>query len=111
MPEFFHIPLFIVGGALKKTGEINTLISQSDIAATLLAQMNISHRHFPWSRNVFSANYTKPFIYASYPSGVVLKDNRGFSMYDLQSGTFTSKPDAKREELLKAVLQDSYENL
>ena len=32
-------------------------------------------------------------------------------MYDLQSGTFTSKPDAKREELLKAVLQDSYENL
>ena len=110
-PEFFHIPLFIVGGALKKTGEINTLISQSDIAATLLAQMNISHRHFPWSRNVFSENYTKPFIYASYPSGVVLKDNRGFSMYDLQSGTFTSKPDAKREELLKAVLQDSYENL
>lgn len=110
-PEFFHIPLFIVGGALKKTGNINTLISQSDIAATLLAQMNISHRHFPRSRNVFSANYTKPFIYASYPSGVVLKDNRGFSMYDLQSGTFTSKPDAKREEQLKAVLQDSYENL
>lgn len=110
-PEFFHIPLFIVGGALKKTGEINTLISQSDIAATLLAQMNISHRHFPWSRNVFSENYAKQFIYASYPSGVVLKDNRGFSMYDLQSDTFTSKPDAKREKQLKAILQDSYENL
>lgn len=110
-PEFFHIPLFIVGGALKRTGNIDTLISQSDIAATLLAQMNMSHRHFPWSRNIFSTNYTHPFIYASYPSGVVLKDNSGFSMYDLQSGTFTSKPDARREKLLKAVLQESYENL
>lgn len=110
-PEFFHIPLFIVGGALKKTGNIPTLISQSDIVATLLSQMNISHRHFPKSRNVFSTNYKKPFIYASYPSGVVLKDNRGFSMFDHQSGMFTSRPDAKREELLKAILQDSYENL
>lgn len=110
-PDFFHIPLLFVGGALKRTGNVETLISQSDIAATLLSQMNITHRQFPYSRNIFSSRYTSPCVYATYPAGVMLTDERGFSMYDHQSGVFTSEADTLREKQLKAILQDSYENL
>ncbi len=110
-PDFFHIPLLIVGGALRHTGNVETLISQSDIAATLLSQMNITHRQFPYSRNIFSSRYVSPCVYATYPAGVMLMDERGFSMYDHQSGVFISETDTLREKQLKAILQDSYENL
>lgn len=110
-PDFFHIPLLFVGGALKRTGNVETLISQSDIAATVLSQMNITHRQFPYSRNIFSSRYVSPCVYATYPAGVMLMDERGFSMYDHQSGVFISETDTLREKQLKAILQDSYENL
>ena len=110
-PDFFHIPLLIVGGALKKTGENATLVSQSDIVGTLLAQMNISHRDYPYSRNVFSRNYRYPFVYATYPSGVMMMDGQGYTMYDIQSKKFTTKKNIEREEGLKAILQNSYEKL
>lgn len=110
-PDFFHIPLLFVGGALRRTGNVEKLISQSDIAATVLSQMNITHRQFPYSRNVFSSRYVSPCVYATYPAGVMLMDGRGFSMYDHQSGIFTSEPDTLREKQLKAILQDSYDNL
>ena len=110
-PDFFHIPLLIVGGALTHIRTYAHLVSQSDIAATLLSQMGIPHRQYPWSRNVFSKHYTSPCVYATYPSGAVLLDDGGYSIYDHQSGVFTTQPDEQREKQLKAILQESYDRL
>lgn len=110
-PEFFHMPLLFVGGAVKKNIEVNKLIAQNDIAATILSQMNISHRNYRWSRNVFSRNYTSPCIYATYPAGALFMDETGSTMIDLQSDAVVcDDPQISdlRLKKLKALLQETY---
>ena len=114
-PEFFHMPLFLVGGAVKKVKNVDTIIAQNDIVATILSQMAIPHnQEFPWSRNVFSKNYTYPFAYCNYPAGALLVDNSGKTMMDTQSGyIMTEIPQASSERLrnLKVMLQKSYDTI
>ena len=114
-PEFFHIPLFFVGGAVKQIKNVDTIIAQNDIVATILSQMSIPHnQEFPWSRNVFSKNYTYPFAYCNYPAGALLVDNSGKTMMDTQSGyIMTEIPQTSSERLrnLKVMLQKSYDTI
>lgn len=122
-PEFFHIPVIMVGGALKGPRRIHTIMNQSDVAATLLAQMGVSHRQYAWSRNVLSPEYTYPFAYSTYPSGIMLADSTGVSIYDVNADrTIVNKPlehaslntpEASRRRVTraKAILQKSYDML
>lgn len=113
-PMFFRMPLLMVGGAVKVAKTVDTFISQSDIAATLLAQMQISSKEYPWSRNVLSKNYQYPFIYATYPSGMLFADSTGVTMMDLQSEcvVYSDGEEADlRVSRTKAILQRSYDKL
>lgn len=114
-PEFFHIPLFMVGGAVSKQQNIDTVIAQNDIVATILSQMDIPHNNtFPWSRNVMSKNYTYPFAYCSYPAGTLFVDNSGRTMMDIPSEyIITDKPTQSdiRQRNLKVMLQKSYDKI
>jgi len=70
--EYHKIPLLLLGGAIKKEfrGTIcHKLGNQHDIAATLLAQLNISHTSFKWSKNLFD-RYSPDFAYYSTEDGV-----------------------------------------
>lgn len=113
-PMFFRMPLLMVGGAVKVAKTVDTFISQSDITATLLAQMQISNKEYPWSRNVLSKNYQYPFIYATYPSGLLFADSTGVTMMDLQSDCIVYS-DGEETDLrvsrTKAILQRSYDKL
>ena len=114
-PEFFHMPLFLVGGAVKKIKNIDTIIAQNDIVATILSQMGIPHNEeFPWSRNVLSKNYNYPFAYSNYPAGALLVDNSGKTIINIQSEyIMTEKPERSEERLknLRTVIQKSYETI
>lgn len=113
-PEFFHSPMLWLGGAIKEPRVMHTLMNQSDLAATLLSQMGISHTNFPWSRNVLSKNYTYPFVYSSFPSGVMFADSTGVSVYDVTSDRpITERPTASetRVKRAQAILQTSYDLL
>lgn len=112
-PEFFHMPLLFTGGAVTGPGEFSTLISQSDIVGTLLSQMDIAHsKTFPWSRNVFSSNYTYPCVYANYPGGAMFRDATGTTLYDLWADhiILESRADSAGRRLrnLKTMIQYSY---
>ena len=82
--EFFHSPMLWTGGAIKSSRRIHTLMNQSDIAATLMAQMGQPTEEYMWSRNVFSPDY-KPFVYCNYPAGILYKDETGETMYDISA--------------------------
>ena len=113
-PMFFRMPLLMVGGAVKEAKTPDMFISQSDIAATLLAQMQLSNKEYPWSRNVLSKNYTYPFVYATYPSGMLFADSTGVTMMDLLSGciVYSDGQDSDSRVLrTKAILQHGYEKL
>ena len=114
-PEFFHMPLFFVGGAVSKVRTYDTIIAQNDMVATILSQMDIPHNmEFPWSRNIFSRNYTYPFAYCCYPAGALWVDGSGKTMIDVQSGYIMADEPGPSEERLKnlrAVIQKSYDNI
>ena len=114
-PEFFHMPLFLVGGAVSKIQTYDTIIAQNDMVATILSQMDIPHNEeFPWSRNIFSRNYTYPFAYCCYPAGALWVDGSGKTMIDVQSGYIMSdepEPSEERLKNLRAVIQKSYDTI
>lgn len=69
-PLSYHIPLIWYGGALAKHDTIiNTIGNQTDIASTLLAQLNISSDQFKYSKNIFSFDT---------PHKTVFEINNGF---------------------------------
>jgi len=113
-PEFFHSPMLWLGGAIKEPRVMHTLMNQSDLPATLLSQMGIPHKNFPWSRNVLSKNYIYPFVYSTFPSGIMFADSTGVSVFDITSDkpiTERPKPSPERIKRAKAILQTSYDQL
>ena len=113
-PEFFHSPMLWLGGAVKAPGQVDVLMSQSDIAATLLAQLGLPHNQFTWSRNVLSRHYTHPAVYCNYPAGIMLRDTTGTTIFDLAAQKpITQKPEPSDERIrrARALLQVSYEEL
>lgn len=111
-PEFFHSPMLWLGGAVRKPQRMQVLMNQSDLAATLLSQMQVPHTQYPWSRNVLSRHYTYPFVYCNFPAGVLFKDSTGVSIYDLTaSRTIMEYPSDNGQRTIKAraILQRSVE--
>lgn len=113
-PEFFHSPMLWLGGAIAGPRRMSVLINQSDLAATLLSQLGISHADFRWSRNVLSRRYTHPFVYCNFPAGIMWKDATGVSIYDIVADRpiLERQPDGgERIRRAQAVLQASYAEL
>lgn len=113
-PAFFHCPMLWLGGAIRQPKRIHTLMNQSDMVATLLAQMELPHDNFPWSRNVMSPHYSYPFAYSSFPGGILFADSTGISVYDItgeKSIQETPRPNPVRTNRAKAILQSSYDKL
>lgn len=114
-PEFFHMPLSFIGGAVSKVRTYDTIIAQNDMVATILSQMGIPHNEeFPWSRNVFSRNYTYPFAYCNYPAGALFVDGSGKTMMDVQSGYIMAdepEPSGERLKHLQVMLQKTYDTI
>ncbi len=113
-PEFFHSPMLWLGGAIRRPRRMQVLMNQSDLCATLLSQMGISHQDFPWSRNVLSRNYRYPFAYSTFPSGILFADSTGVSVFDITSRKpITEQPSHSDDRLHKAqtILQVSYDRL
>ena len=109
-----HIPMVWVGGAVKQPRRISTLCNQTDLAATLLAQLGISHEAFTFSRDVLSPSYRYPFAYHTYNNGFSLVDSTGMVVYDLNSEKVIAGNASDKERLVrlgKALLQRSSEDL
>lgn len=110
-----HIPLLMTGGAVRGPKRIDSMMNQSDLAATLLGQLNIPHNDFIFSRDVMSKTYTHhTAIYAS-KSEVAYFDDSGNSVYDFigdkllnSDGDNDSVSSAIRVNKCKAILQNLY---
>ena len=68
LPSKFHIPLIFSGGALNRKGVIPTIGSQTDIVATTLDQLNISHSQFQWSKDLLDSS-ARPFAFYCFNNG------------------------------------------
>lgn len=113
-PHIHHIPVLWLGGAVREPKKIDVLTAQSDMAATILAQMGMSHDDFRFSRNVLSGSYSYPFSFYTFNNGFCFIDSTGVTLYDddasecLIDDSFGSE---LRLERGKAILQTLYDDL
>ena len=107
-----RIPLLFTGGAVKESRQIETICNQSDLPATLLAQLGLQTESFPYSRNVLSPSYDYPFAYHAFNNGISFIDSTGFTLFDLDANNIRIEKPAdamhSRATKAKAILQAAY---
>lgn len=110
-PDFPHIPMLLLGGAIKEPCRIDALMSQTDLPAILLGQLDIPHEEFIFSRDVLADTYTYPFSFNTFNNGFNFRDSTGCTVYDNVANKALAGPDERREETGKAILQTLYKDL
>lgn len=110
--ERHKIPLLIVGGAVKSPQRIDTYASQIDIAATLLAQLQIHHNDFIFSKNIL--NPASPhFGYYTFPNGFGMVTYENQYVYNCESNSIflDNGQKGKNRKKAEALLQTLYDDL
>ena len=79
-----RIPMLWLGGAVRRPAVVETYGSQSDLAATLLAQLGIAHGDFLFSRDLFDPARPK-FGYWCFNNGFGVADAGGTTSFDCPS--------------------------
>lgn len=111
-----RVPMLWIGGAVKQPAVVNDFASQSDMAATLLSQMQVDVSQFTFSRNIFAEGRPK-FGFWSYNNGFGLISADGYLRYDLTSDTTTECEgidDSVQGEIIsdgKAIVQALHKDL
>ena len=101
--DFYHVPLLFFGEPIKKEfrgKRISTVGSQSDIAATLLYQMNGDCTRYPWSKDLMNPKVPQFAFHAIIPGygWVTPEGNFTYYMEDKRYGDNSYKPgDLNRE--------------
>ena len=93
-PERYKIPLLLYGEVIKKDyrgTKKSTTGSQSDITATILAQLQIQYTDFFWSNNLFNPNRTH-FAYYNFAGGFAMRTPDRSIIYDTVSSVFRLGP-------------------
>lgn len=113
-PRRYHIPLIWAGGALVKPMRYEKVCNQSDLAATLLAQLRLPHADFLFSRNVLAPSYTRPTAFHSWSEGIACVDSAGCTVWHLASERVIwdkPAPSAARLNAAKAYWQTVYDEV
>jgi phosphoglycerol transferase MdoB-like AlkP superfamily enzyme len=113
VPLRHQIPLILYGDVIRDEYKGKTFdmpASQIDIAATVLAQMNISSSEFEFSKNLFNP-YTNYFAFYDFDNGFGIIDKQNTIVYDHDKNSMLYKSGkANRNDSMlmnkgKAILQ------
>lgn len=97
-PLKFGIPMVWLGGAVEsKPKVITTTCSQTDLAATLLAQLDLPHSQFALSKNIL-ANKVTPFAYFAFNEGFGYVNQTDTLVYDLVGKKYIKQTGVKINE-------------
>ncbi|WP_439182872.1 LTA synthase family protein [Carboxylicivirga taeanensis] len=116
-PNFFHIPMLWTGGALAvKDTTINKIGSQTDMAKTLLSQLNIKAEDMLFSKNILD-EASHSFAFYVIPShGMALVEEDKYQAYDnslkkfVRTDGLTSEADSLKAKAYLQVLYNDSKN-
>ncbi|RYY69857.1 MAG: LTA synthase family protein [Chitinophagaceae bacterium] len=77
----FRIPMLLLGGLIDKPGVEDKVASQTDLAATLLAQSGLSHKNYPWSGNLLDTTVSGR-AYFAFNNGFGFVNSSGYYVFD-----------------------------
>ena len=107
----YHIPMIWLGGALNvQDTVIHNMASQTDMAATLLSQLDLKSDEFKFSKNILTTGYI-PYAFFTYTGGFGFMKPGDLSIYNTVTNTYTEslgKNDSLSERQGKAYLQSLY---
>ncbi len=105
-PAAYRIPLIFTGGVLNvKDTVISVIGSQTDMVATLFAQLGIDYSGYKYSKNLLATDVV-PFAFYSYSDAACFISDKGESIYNLKSRQYVVTDSCHRnDELVKAYLQ------
>lgn len=108
----YHIPFILSGGALNvRDTTVSVVGSQTDVVATVFAQLGIDHSMFRYSKNLLAKEVT-PFAYYTNANLAGVVTDKGVSVYDLKSKQFILGDTLAQNKLyLQAYLQVVDEDL
>jgi len=112
-PERHKIYLILSGGALNATGNIDKICMQTDIAATLLNQLNIDASKFIFSRNILHPDFSD-FAFYAFPDGFGVVNKSSSAVYDCRSASVISANGTEADSLLllgKSYLQKLFDDI
>lgn len=119
-PQRFHIPLLFLGDVIKEEyrgKKFNQIGNQTDLAKTLLNQLNLPSDQYKWSRDLFNSTMPQVAFYNSKDAFGIISPEEVIS-YDRVGNriNFNSNeqyPQVKADSLLnmaKAYYQEVYED-
>ena len=107
-PGRYHIPMVMLGGALKDEYRGKKNISYGnhiDINATVLHQIGLSSEKFHWSKDLLS---NKPgFAFFTFDNGLGFISDKHYLVYDHYSGGVINKDDKINDILQQKYLSSS----
>lgn len=119
----YEIPLILMGGCIEPSGRyaatlqaprrIDTLGSQVDIAATLLALLGYEHEEFIYSKDLLDAE-APHFAFFTFPDAMGLLTDTCRVLYDNTAGSLVLREGthvSQHERMVKAYLQKLYDDL
>ncbi len=114
VPKRHNIFMIWTGGAIACPLQINRICSQSDIAATLLAQMKIDYKDFPFSKDILNP-CAPEFAFYAFNNGFGMVTPEGKWTYDC-NWNYIIQPRRRRNkseavEQGKAFLQCLYDDI
>lgn len=98
------------GGAVARPIIVDDYASQTDLAATLLGQLGLSHEEFEFSRDLARRGTTR-FGYYTFNNGFGVVDSLGATIYDCTADmTLLDEQDtvSARLDRGKAMLQTTF---
>jgi phosphoglycerol transferase MdoB-like AlkP superfamily enzyme len=96
----FRIPFIITGGAIKGDTVISTFAGQTDIANTLLAQLDKPRKEFRFSKNIMAPD-VKQFAFYFFNNGYGYVAPGKYIVYDHTAKQFVEKAGATADDLDK----------
>lgn len=113
VPQRYSIPFMLLGGAVVKPMLVETIGSQQDIAATLLAQMHIDHSDFLFSKDILDVN-APHFAFFTVPDAFGIVTDSNIVIHDNQSDKVVFQEGVNVNDALekgKAYLQKLYDDI
>lgn len=112
IPERHRIPMLWLGGAVDGARSVAEYGSQTDLCATLLAQLGIPHDEFDYSRNLLDTlAASRRFAYYTFNEGFGAVDAAGQAIWDAASGRVLGEADPELLDAGRTLLQTTYVDL
>lgn len=109
----YEIPMIMLGGMITEPRKVDTIGSQTDISATVLALLGLEHEEFTYSKDLFDPE-APHYAFFSFPDAIGMVSKDGYAIYDNTSGKIATHTGDGAETLAtqaKALLQKLYDDL